>query len=146
MKTDRGLFAGFLGTCALNFIHETGRRIIPEAPRMDLVAMKAIDKILRRFNIELTPPTLRTLAFAGDMVSNSLYYSVLSKMAVRHQPQDLWKKASALGLAAGVGAVVLPPLLNLGDQPRNPKTALMTIAWYTLGAFATAQALGRKSK
>jgi hypothetical protein len=43
-------------------------------------------------------------------------------------------------MLAGVGAVVLPPLLGLGQQPgrRTPWTELMTVAWYTAGGVAAA--------
>jgi hypothetical protein len=54
----------------------------------------------------------------------------------------VWPRAVALGLAAGIGALVLPRRLGLGDPPRSfrPANQVMTVAWYLLGALATAAA------
>ena len=50
----------------------------------------------------------------------------------------------ALGSLAGVGSVLLPGPLGLGEAPTNrtPQTQAMTVAWYTLGGLV-AGAVGR---
>jgi len=47
-----------------------------------------------------------------------------------------------LGALAGVGAVVLPPYLGLGKRPSRaqPRTALLTVAYYTLAGLGAARA------
>ena len=53
------------------------------------------------------------------------------------------KRGVVLGLLAGLGAALLPPVMGLGRQPghRGLPTHLMTIAWYTIGGLAAAVTL-----
>jgi len=127
--------AGLAGACAVTLVHETMRRLDPDAPRMDVLGMRAIAKMMRAANAE--PPTedkLFDLTMAGDIVSNGLYYSLVGG------GKKAWLRGSLLGLAAGVGGVVLPGPLGLGTAPSNrtTKTKVMTIAWYLLGGLAAA--------
>lgn len=142
------LLAGFIGACALNVIHEAGKKLIPNSPQVDQIAMRAIDKALRTYGIKLSPEKLRAIAFAGDIVSNSLYYAAIAKGSDKNDPKAIWKKAFGAGLSAGIGAVTLPPKMGLGQQPtRNfPVTASLTVAWYLIGALATAGAATLASK
>ena len=77
-------------------------------------------------------------ALVGDLVSNSLYYSLVGAGA----RQDAMRNGALLGLAAGLGAVFLPEPLGLGRQPTedSPETQLMTVAWYLLGGLAAGAA------
>lgn len=133
------LTAGFLGACTLNLIHESARVSIPHAPHVDEIAMRGLNKM----GVQAPRTPLRTIALAGDIVSNSLYYAAIGWLANRYNKKSLWGWAWGLGLAAGVGAVVLPPKMGLGQQPTtNMKaTGSMTVAWYLLGALATAALL-----
>lgn len=47
MKALQALGSGLVGACALTLIHETARRFIPDAPRMDVLGMRAIAKPMR---------------------------------------------------------------------------------------------------
>lgn len=72
----KALGSGLVGACALTLIHETARRYIRDAPRMDVVGMRAIAKTMRAVDVE--PPTpLHEAAIVGDIVSNSLFYSLI---------------------------------------------------------------------
>lgn len=80
---------------------------------------------------------------AGDVLSNGLYYTLVG--SGRHS----LGRGLLLGVAAGVGGVVLPGPLGLGEAPSNrtPQTQAMTVAWYTLGGLAAglvAQALRKQ--
>jgi hypothetical protein len=68
------------------------------------------------------------------VVSNSLYYALVAA----GEPARSVRRGLMLGLIGGIGAVVLPPLLGLGQQPhrKTPATELMTVAWYTLAGLA----------
>lgn len=135
---------GTAGAVALNLIHETARRAIPDAPRMDVLGMRAIVKMFGAAGSEPPDePELRELALIGDLVSNAAYYSLAGVGSADGAPA----RGALLGLVAGVGALVLPGPLGLGTAPsrRTPATALMTVAWYTLGglvAGAVCQQLG----
>lgn len=140
MKATQVFGSGLAGALALTLLHETARRFIPAAPRMDIVGMRAIAKSMRK--AETKPPKgskLYWLAMAGDIVSNAGYYSVVASA----KPETRWAKGVLLGLGAGLGAVTLPGPLGLGKQPsgRSNATKLMTIAWYLAGGLAAAASL-----
>jgi hypothetical protein len=139
VKLLKALGGGLAGACALTVIHEVARRNVPNAPRMDVLGMRAIAKSLR--GAGATPPEgdeLHNAALAGDLLSNSLYYSLVG-VGSRN---GAVMRGALLGAAAGVGAVTLPGPLGLGEAPsrREPETALMTIAWYLAGGLAAGAA------
>ena len=114
-------------------LHETVRRVRSGAARMDTLGRRAIAKGLEAAGLE-TPPEdqLQAVALGGDIVANTLYYSLAC----------LGKPSLARGAAAGLGALVLAPLMGLGSRPgsRTPQTAAMTVAWYTAGGLAASAA------
>jgi hypothetical protein len=137
MKTGAALSSGLAGASALTLLHEVVRRVNPDAPRMDLLGMQAIAKLIK--GAGETPPkadTLHTWALAGDLVSNALYYS-LTGLGKSKQPL---LRGSLLGLGAGLGAVLLPKSLGLDEEASNrtPATQAMTVAWYVVGGLAAA--------
>jgi hypothetical protein len=139
MSFPKAILSGFIGACTLTLIHETARRSVPHAPRMDLLGMRAISKSLRALGKD--PPErkrLHTAAMIGDLFANSLYYSLVGV----GQKERALLRGAALGIAAGVGGVVLPKPLGLGGSPsgRAPSTKIMTVGWYLAGAFAAAAA------
>lgn len=134
MKTIASLGGGLAGACAVTLIHESVRKIVPKAPRMDLLGMNAISKGLNAAGIKTpTGNKLYTLALAGDILSNSMYYA----LAGAGEEKNIWLKSSALGLAAGIAAVTLPGPLGLEEKysARNTETRLMTIGLYVAGAL-----------
>jgi hypothetical protein len=133
----KALGSGLVGACALTLIHETARRFIDDAPRMDVLGMRALAKAARV--VDVAPPvTLHEAALVGDLVSNSVYYSLVGAGS----REDALRNGALLGLAAGLGAVFLPEPLGLGRQPteRAPATQAMTVAWYLLGGLAAGAA------
>jgi hypothetical protein len=139
MSFAKAILSGFIGACTLTLIHETARRSIPDAPRMDILGMRAISKSLRTVGGQ--PPErkrLHTAAMVGDILANSLYYSLVGV----GDEKGVLLRGAALGLAAGVGGVLLPEPLGLGGAPsgRSTNTKLMTVAWYVAGAVAAAAA------
>jgi hypothetical protein len=126
--------AGAAGAVALTLVHETVRRVVADAPRMDVLGERAITAGLRAVGAEPPPePQLHTAALAGDLVSNTAYYALVGFGG----PDGAVARGGLLGLAAGLGAVFLPGPLGLGTAPsrRTPQTAAMTVAWYTLGGL-----------
>ena len=73
---------------------------------------------------------------AGDIALNTLYYSLVSLS----DEEKTFQNGALLGLAAGIGTVVLPKHLGLGAEPsaRTKQTELMTVAWYLAGGLAAA--------
>jgi predicted flap endonuclease-1-like 5' DNA nuclease len=135
----RSLLSGAAGAGTLTLLHELTRRLLPEAPRMDILGMRAIARLLRA--VGLRPPEREELyntAFAGDLLTNTLYYSLVGLDA----PGNRWLRGTVLGLTAGLGAVMLPGPLNLGRTPssRTRATSAMTVGLYLAGGLAAAVA------
>jgi hypothetical protein len=102
---------------------------------MDVLGMRAISKMMKKAGKE--PPandTLHTWALVGDVVSNSLYYSLSGT------GRDAWWRGALLGAGAGAGALLLPGPLGLGTDPSNRTTSTkaMTVAIYLLGGLVAA--------
>jgi hypothetical protein len=138
MKLWHALISGLAGAAALTLLHQAARRVTPEAPRMDLLGMQAISKSMRKLDVE-TPPRndLYRLTMLGDLLSNTLYYSLIG---IGGDGRSVWARGSLMGLLAGLGGVVLPEPLGLDSAPSNRTraTQVMTILWYTTGGAVTA--------
>ncbi len=127
--------AGAVGALTTTLLHEVTRRFTPDAPRVDLLGMQAVAHLLRGTGLR-TPAhsTLYTLTLLGDLVSNSAYFGLVG-VAPRARGAVV---GGALGVAAGVGAVYLPPRLGLSSLPteRTRRTRAITVALYTGGGLA----------
>ncbi|HEX8298771.1 MAG TPA: hypothetical protein VF594_06380, partial [Rubricoccaceae bacterium] len=109
----RALLAGFTGAAVLTAVHQTARLVTADAPRMDVLGMRALARVFRAANTAPPPhDTLYAQTFAGDIAANTLYYALVGAA-----PGHEWTLGLGLGLAAGVGAVVLPSHLGLGAAP-----------------------------
>ncbi|KUG06241.1 hypothetical protein [Solirubrum puertoriconensis] len=131
----QALVSGIVGSITLTLVHQTARELTPDAPRMDVLGMRGLRKMLAAANVpQPDHKTLYNTTMAGDLLVNGLYYSLVGSGS------DAWIRGAALGVAAGVGGVLLPGPMGLGDGPSNrtPQTQLMTVAWYTLGGLAAA--------
>lgn len=131
------LYSGIVGACVLTIIHESVRRINPDAPRMDLLGKRAITYALEQTNQDVPDQaTLQNMSLAGDIVSNSLYYSLVGNA----KGTVAYLRGALLGLGAGLGALYLPGPMGLGKDAsqRTPATQVMTVSWYLLGGLAAA--------
>lgn len=128
---------GLAGAVTVTLLNETVRRLVPHAPRIEIIGERALSQSLQ--TLDVTPPrgsALYRWTLLGDLLSNSIYFGLVSLGG----SGGAWKRGGALGLAAGVGAVVLPEPLGLGKQPgaRAPLTPVLTAAWYLAGGLAAA--------
>ena len=125
--------SGLAGAVTLTLMHETIRRFDPKAPRMDLLGMQALSRVLRATG--KTPPgekTLYRLTMAGDLLSNAAYYS----MAGIGNKRTILEKGIALGVAAGLGALFLPKPMHLNQRysNRTVRTQVLTFSYYVIGS------------
>ena len=145
MKLLAAIGGGLAGAVAVTLIHEIVKRVESDAPRMDLLGMDALSKILRHSDQPVPDnDTLFKATLASDIISNAAYYS----FAVASNKR-IWTGGTLLGLAAGIGAVVLPKQLGLNPTYSNKtaKTQIITTSLYLAGgiiASAVAKALNRK--
>ena len=135
MAMETALMSGLAGAATVTLLNETVRRVAPEvAPRMEILGMRAMKAGFVAAEAEVPPRRdLIKLAFGGEVASNTAYYSLVG-MA---KPENAVAVGAALGLAAGLGAVLLPGPMGLGEAPstRTPGTTAMTIAWYLAGGL-----------
>lgn len=138
---SKALLSGLTGAIALNTLHETVRQFTPKAPRVDKLGKRSIIKLTKAAKVPTpTGNALYATAMAGDVLSNTLYYSLIGTA----HPQVALPLGGVLGALAGAGAVTLAEPLGLGDEPvrRTATTAALTITWYVVGGLATAAMFG----
>jgi hypothetical protein len=136
----KALAGGVIGSVTLNLVHESMRRAVPHAPRVDVIGTRAIRRPIKAAGYQ--PPKwddAHRYALYGDLASNAAYYSLAAIGPAKHATT----RGAILGLIGGIAAVALPPLIGLGKQPHrlSPWTELMTVAWYTLGGIAAGKAV-----
>lgn len=128
--------AGAVGALTTTLLHEITRRLLSDAPRVDLLGMQALARGLQAAGLP-TPGgrPLYALTLAGDLVSNTAYFALVGVGSRGKAPLV----GLALGVAGGVGAVYLPQYLGLNAQltTRTGRTGLLTVALYTAGGLAT---------
>lgn len=135
MSSFLAVGSGLVGATALTAVHETVRRQREDAPRMDILGERAITKSLLHLGQPIpSPARLHRWAMLGDLVSNSLFYSLVAC----GKPEKAPRRGAMLGLAAGLGALALPRPMGLDQGPSNRTrpTQIMTVAWYLLGGVA----------
>lgn len=141
MKPEiRNILGGLAGAIVLNVIHEAARRLYSKAPRIDLIGEEALTKSLNAVGMEAPTGNLLTgSTFAADIVSNTMYFSMIGK----NGEDNLLIRGAGYGLAAGLGAIGLTQQLGLSDAPvtKTSETKLMTVAWYLLGGLSAAFAI-----
>lgn len=148
MSKMHNYLAGLGGAIALNTLHESLKRKDNDMPRVDLLGEEALQKTLSHFDAEIEDKkSLYSATLAGDLLSNTMYYSMIGN----GDRDYLFTRAIAYGLAAGVGAVTLPKPLGLDDEPvtQTNKTKALTVGYYLAGALVTAgllKLLGKASK
>ena len=130
----------------LTVLHEAIRKTQPNAPRMDQLGKQGLIKIADRLEVSLpqNATTLHTMTMAGDIVANSIYYSLVPGASGRHA----WKRSAFLGMVARLGALVLPKPLGLDPQESNRtrQTQLLTLGLYLSGALVTGVVYSRLTR
>ncbi len=136
-KLAIGVASGLAGALAVTAAHELLRSRTSRSPRMDVLGMRALAKLGdATFGRHPKGKQLRRDALVGDLVANTAWVGLVGAGG-KPLPRGV-----GLGLLAGVGAVVLPPLLGLGRAPRG-RSALVkgeTVALYLAGGLVAAGA------
>jgi len=141
----KSTIGGLAGACTLTLLNESLKKLDKNAPRMDLLGMNAVARIMKGNNLfSKTAGIVFPVALAGDLVSNSLYFS----MADTGDKKNTFIKGAFLGLGAGLGAVILPKALgmNEGTTTHTFKTKILTVTWYLIGGLAAAAAINLLEK
>ena len=74
MKALYALEGGVAGAAALTLLHETVKKAVPNAPRMDLLGMNTLAKGLKIVGAR-TPDERKLYGWSltGDLISNTLF-------------------------------------------------------------------------
>ncbi|HEX8547782.1 MAG TPA: hypothetical protein VF691_12525, partial [Cytophagaceae bacterium] len=127
MENTKSIISGVVGALVLTGLHQTIKKVYEDAPRVDLLGMQAIAKIMK----EKTPEDdkLYGLSLAGDLIFNSFNYSLvgLSKSPVQ--------MGAIIGFGTGLATAYLPGPLGLNDDlsSRNSSMKALSIGYYFLG-------------
>jgi hypothetical protein len=139
MKKIIALLGGFTGAITVTALHQALKYTVPDlAPRMDLLGMEAMKKVRQRIHLPIpSEEELYEQTFVGDIIANTLYYSLAGGNAA-----DL--KGTILGIVAGIGAVQLPAKLHLtpAHSSRTKATEYLAMAIYIAGGLAAAATIG----
>ncbi|SEA50175.1 hypothetical protein [Pedobacter hartonius] len=136
MSKLKNLIAGLAGAVALNILHETLKKQSDNVPRVDLLGEDAMQRTLNYFGGNIDhKETLYNATLAGDIVGNTLYYSIIGAGNAKY----LWPKVLFVGLSAGIGAVKLPKPMGLDETPvaKNDQVKFLTVGYYLFGAVVT---------
>ena len=128
---NESLLSGAAGAVALTAVHQAARALTDAAPRMDVVGMRALSRGMNASGAAAPSHNgLYYATLAGDLISNSAYYSLATT----------YTRGAAMGLLAGLGALFLPERLGLGTPPKSEllSNQVMTVAWYVVGGLAAA--------
>ena len=121
-------------------LHQLAKQIDKDAPHIDKIGQEAVSSSIKSVGYE--PPTGKKLfltALVGDLISNTIYYSLIGK----GKKQNLLLRGIVYGTVAGIGALKLTKPMGLDDEPVNKtkKTQAMTIAWYVIGGVVSVYAM-----
>jgi hypothetical protein len=129
------MLSGLVGAAAVTGLNYLGQRIMPQAPRLDALGRNAVRKASQA--VAGTQPdesTVHATALGGDLVSNSMIYS-LAGVGRAKRPEV---RGLLAGLAMGAAVVVLAPMLGLGRRTTGVggKGKAMAVGQYALGGLA----------
>ena len=145
MGLIKNLTAGFIGSIALNFLHETLRKNYSNVPRINSLGEEALNKTREKIGIDAItdPEELYKATLKADLISNTVYYSLIGGSRAW-----IWPKAIFFGLGAGLGALKLPEPLGLDSTPvdRTDQVKALTVGYYLVGALVTGMVLRALSK
>ena len=124
------ILAGLGGAIALNMVHEIIRKNFHYVPEVNKVGEEALNKALTTIDMKITDKDqLYGATLAGDVLSNGIYYAATATTGF-----DM-----VSGVAAGLGAVLLPKKMGLDDSPvaESNQKKIMTVGYYLFGAVVT---------
>lgn len=139
MRMIRNIAAGFIGSVALNILHEVVRKNMNNVPEINLLGAEAVNKTLSNYGRPINDTNdLHKVTLELDLIANASYYSLIGSSG-----KYIWPKAIAMGLSAGFGALKLPKPMGLDPTPvaETRQKQVLTVGYYLFGALVTALAL-----
>ena len=132
MKLLISLAGGLAGAISVTILHELIRKIDHSAPRLDRPGEQATAKLIAQTGHKVpSGNSLFATSLAGDIISNTLYYSLAGTRI---------KKSMSAGILLGLGALTLPKKMGLNTAAVNqtPIRKLITVSLYLTGGLVAA--------
>jgi hypothetical protein len=133
---SKNIISGLAGAAVMNAVHQLAKKVDKDAPRIDKIGEEAVSKSNHVLGFDaLKGNKLFLAALTGDVIANSIYYSLIGK----GKRGNLLLRGIIYGAVAGIGALTLAKPLGLDERPVNKtvKTKAMTVGLYVLGGVAT---------
>jgi hypothetical protein len=129
----KALISGFIGAASLTLIHQSLRLFSKNSPKVDLLGSEIIKNVIKK--IGLNPPkknTLYAMSLVGDILFNSIYYSLSSG-------RKYLAKGVSLGSIAGLGVISIPQLFNYQKKynAKNLEQKVLAILVYLTGGLTS---------
>lgn len=131
--------SGVVGTATIAALHQASRHLLKDAPRMDVVGEKLIEKGFTRIGRK-PPEQTKMLSWAlGNVGTDTLVFAAVGFGA----PKRPVVRGLIVGALSGAAALLLPPKLGISSNyaARTPKTALLTMGFYVAAGLAAGLAL-----
>ncbi|RYY61339.1 MAG: hypothetical protein EOO05_06770 [Chitinophagaceae bacterium] len=141
MKLIHNLLGGLAGAVALNILHETMKKLQPDAPHIDEVGEEATAKAIEWTGHDAPEGnTLTGVTLAADLASNAFFYSMIGQ----GKESNLVPRGAVYGLAVGLGTLGIASSGPVDDTPITKTTAtkMMTVAWYVFGGVVAGWMIG----
>jgi hypothetical protein len=138
-NTMKAVLSGFAGAVVLTALHQVLKETSRQAPALDRLGMESMSKGLRAVKVK-EPESLYEVTMAADLISNGIYYGLIGMFGRERAPLT----GVALGVLAGVGAVVAPPKMGLDGSAtgRSGATKALTVGLYASGGLAAGAVYG----
>jgi hypothetical protein len=131
------LGSGLVGAASVAVLNYLAGRLLPSAPRLDILGLQLATTAFNKLGIR--PPTglpAKAVALLGSLASNSIFYGLVGL----GRPNTAWIRGGALGLAMGLGVLMLPAAFGVGKREtgRTPTAKAGALVWYILGGILAA--------
>lgn len=122
---------GLAGSTALTGLHEALKNM-NGTPRVDLLGKEALEKVFGNGESRISENTLYWGSIAGDLLSNSAFYSIIAKA------KNPMFTGAIIGGVVGTFTLVSPNLFGLNkNHVRSTETKkYITLGYYIFGGLA----------
>ncbi len=135
---QRLLSSGVVAAATVAGLQQLTRRLMYDAPRMDILGERLIEKAFAKFG-RRPPESARALSWVlGNVGSDTVLFGLVSAGS----PRRPFVRGAVVGAATGVAALVLPPALGLSTKytAQTWRTAVTTVGLYVAAGLSAAGA------
>ena len=135
---ERLMSSGVVAAATVAGLQQLTRRLMYDAPRLDVLGERLIEKAFARFGRK-PPESARALSWVlGNVGSDTLLFALVGAGA----PRRPFVRGALVGAVTGVAALVVPPALGISTKytARTWRTALTTVGLYVAAGLSAAGA------